>query len=789
MNDIVFVENSLSHTLGDAFYFGIDLGTTYTVVAVIDSADIDKPVSQLPVRLLSLEQFSPLPMDGSEKSEMMASILGVGNDRMCVGNKLYKLKGHQMFAKDVNLFYHWKLDLGISVKPLYKKAVRTDIDDAAKVAGKILNYARIQTIGKELEWENVVVTVPASFLPNQRADVLQAMRYAQVVEQKSALLDEPNAAILGYLNATSSDEKRNMLHEGAKHFLVIDFGGGTCDLSLLRLQLENGHLLKMDNLSISRYNDLGGQDIDMVIAEQVLLPLYSEQCSGDEDDAQTLETIVMPQLAVLAERLKIEVAQLIASKYLSVAKLPDDFSDDLTLTVSSYELYLPAQRSLKQIKFSAKQLHDIMLDLFRSENYKLKVVDKVIRSVPAVIDDTLKKAGLKRTEIDYILFVGGSVQNLLFVKECSLLLPQAQCLIPQRPDTLVAKGAALYSFYKHRFGIDLICPIVSDTIAVVTQNAEFYPLFKAGQTLPIQFELSSFAVQSFYQRRIDIPFCIDNADKIVQVISIALSNIPGMDDVISIKGELDKDKVLKVQVLINGEEKADVRIENPIALANLSDENRALVIAENNYEAARMKKNTGQERELLLKLIGEYYELGNYDRCITMALEFLKTFDPTHSTVLNYLFCSYNVLGQQRKAFETISKAVKYHPNNSTLQYNYSIALMIEKGRKAVVDYLESLPSELRAQADLRMRYAILQHKEDESSYARKVVDDHKAGRFHVSTPFLWDLLKQIYQLLGEEWVVSSMQERASKDKKAVFSKNNLLRVKASMPVKPDCTS
>lgn len=780
MKDIVFVNNDLPFTLAKGIYYGIDLGTTYTVIASIDNDEISIPAIQLPVKLLNMEQHSPMPMDGSDKSEMMASILGVDNDRMFVGNKLYKLKGHPMFQKDKNLFYHWKLDLGINLKPLYKEAVRDDINDASKVAGKILNYSRLQLLENEEEWENVVVSVPASFLPNQRGDVLQAMYYAKISKNTSSLIDEPNAAILGYLNATNTSEKHAMLHQGSKHFLVIDFGGGTCDLSLLRLQLENNHILKMDNLSISRYNDLGGQDIDMIIAEQVLLPVYMEQRQSD-DDAIVLETKVMPQLSVLAERLKIELSQLIASKYITVDKLPEDFPTNMCVNLKSYPMHIGDDFMLNNIRLSAKQLYDITVALFSSESYKLSVVDKVIRSLPSVIDDTLQKAGIKRSQIDYLLFVGGSVQNLLFIKECSLLLPKAQCLIPQRPDTLVAKGAAVYSFYKHMFHIDLICPIGSDTIGIITDNAEFYPLIKAGQSLPVQFDLSSFCVQHMMQRIIEIPLCIDNAERIVQIISIHTNRIHSQDDIISIKGQMDSNKVLQVQVWINGESIADVRILNPIALANLSDENRMVLIIENEYDAARMNHNTANERNLLLKLIGEYYELGNYDRCIARALEYLKEFDPTNSTAMNYLFCAYDNLGQKRKAKEIITKAVKYHSHNHVIQYNYTLMYESEKGRKSTIEYIKALPPDVRDEMDIKMRYAKLKHAEGDSKALATIIEDHKNEKFNPKSEFTINLLEQLYKLMGETWK-SDEYKNNKKSKAYIFAKDNLLRVKDNVP-------
>ena len=164
-------------------YWGIDLGTSYTVVAQVVGSSLEKTDNgQVPILLVAIEQQSPLELDAPETSELVASILAINDDsKMFVGNKLHKLKANPNFDKDKNIFYHWKLDLGISQKPLYPQALRNDVDDAAKVAGKILNYCRIKANGNSI-WRNVIVTVPASFQANQRNDVMQAIRYAQIEE-------------------------------------------------------------------------------------------------------------------------------------------------------------------------------------------------------------------------------------------------------------------------------------------------------------------------------------------------------------------------------------------------------------------------------------------------------------------------------------------------------------------------------------------------------------------------------------------------------------------------------
>ena len=78
------------------------------------------------------------------------------------------------------------------------------------------------------------------------------------------------------------------------------------------------------------------------------------------------------------------------------------------------------------------------------------------------------------SDVQYVLLAGGSVRNPIFVKFLQELLPSATVWRPQTPDTLVAVGAAIKSFYKYALGVELFHPICSDTLGVVTVNSGFY---------------------------------------------------------------------------------------------------------------------------------------------------------------------------------------------------------------------------------------------------------------------------------------------------------------------------
>jgi len=78
--------------------YGIDLGTTTTLMCVIDSANVNlKKSTKLPVQFIKVEQKSPFEFNPTIEDEKVASMIGIYNGKPYVGNNLYHLKGHPEF--------------------------------------------------------------------------------------------------------------------------------------------------------------------------------------------------------------------------------------------------------------------------------------------------------------------------------------------------------------------------------------------------------------------------------------------------------------------------------------------------------------------------------------------------------------------------------------------------------------------------------------------------------------------------------------------------------------------
>lgn len=770
--------------LSNEIFYGIDLGTSYTVVSCIDASHLNQnSKSSLPVTLIQIEQASPLPLDAPENSEMVASILAVDeHKKLFVGNKLHKLKANPEFHKDQNIFYHWKLDLGVSLKPLYPEAVRADLDDAAKIAGKILNYCRINAVGQQTPWNNVIITVPASFQANQRTDVLEAAKYANIETNSQMLIDEPDAAFLGYLNQIGSNEVQNLLSGDTKNILVIDFGGGTCDLSALSCTLTGSHNMKVTNLAISRYNDLGGQDLDMIIAEKYLLDEFLQVYPDSSFTPEELEDFVLPQLAVIGEKLKIDLCRKISATVLEPNQITPEKLKGLSTQLTDQVIEVNDQQyRMASICLGADKLEEVTSAIFRSDEYQFAVVDKVIQSIPGVVDDIFRKANWNKEDLDYVLLVGGSIQNPLFIRKTEELMNPATVIVPQRPDTLVSTGAAIYSFYHYAVNQNIIQPICSDTIGIITVDSDFYPLVESGVQLPFKASIPQFSLQNDYQTLIEIPFCINSRENVVGILRCPLHEIVTQHDKVQIEIGYSIDKVIDATVLVNNKPLGSVTIAKPQEPAALTPGERQLAESARNLEAARAARNRNGERTILRSIIWEFYNVSNYTRAIAAALEFLKKFNNRDASVWNILYCAYDNMGQRKKAEEALNKAIEISPYAAFLLYNKSLLIEKSDGYQGALDFLKQQPDFIQEDESIRYRIAWLESKTGNMLPAKNIADRFDAGKENPTCEFDSWLLNRVLKTAGitrQHTITSTFVDEDEPGVQSLFDTGSLLRTK-----------
>ncbi|KAF0189687.1 MAG: heat shock protein 70, partial [bacterium] len=269
---------------------------------------------------------------------------------------------------------------------------------AAEIGGYLLEFLHQSALDKNaMVASRVVVTVPASFQAAQRHDTLKAADLAGLHLTGGDLLDEPIAAFLDYLITY----RETFIKESTepKSLIVFDFGGGTCDVALFRLQMPNrSRRLKTSPLAVSRYHRLGGGDIDAAIVYDVLIPQLVKENELSQFDLtfEDKKKFLEPALLGIAEALKVglcgEILQLQKfGKYESVSKSqvfkqqPGTFSYKLKNRVLT----------LQSPKLTAAQFEDILkpfldpdLVFARETEYRMTC------SIFAPLQDALDRSGL-----------------------------------------------------------------------------------------------------------------------------------------------------------------------------------------------------------------------------------------------------------------------------------------------------------------------------------------------------------------------------------------------------------
>lgn len=255
----------------------------------------------------------------------------------------------------------------------------------------------------------VVVTVPAYFGEEQRKATVTAATLAgfDVVE----LLEEPVAAALSYAVGEYTRAQRDGRRWLTKQrCLIFDFGGGTLDVTVMLLSQA-----KKKVLGISGHNSLGGQDIDALIVDDMVLRWneWSRHTQGVVD-------LDVPQRERLRQHAITMKKRLSGS---TSAKMPKDMSFG-----KGFEY--------KLTKTVFEQLCE----------------EPVFSKILPVIDEALQLANLSANQIDFVLPVGGSsriprVVELL--EEKFPALAKANMILKlQNPDRAVAEGAAIHAFSK-----------------------------------------------------------------------------------------------------------------------------------------------------------------------------------------------------------------------------------------------------------------------------------------------------------------------------------------------------
>jgi len=395
---------------------GIDLGTTYSCVGAYVNGKVEIIANDQGNRItpsyVAFTDSERLIGDAAKNQATSNPTRTIFDAKRLIGRK-YSDKDVQ---RDLKMF-PFKV-----VNKESKPCIEVDLKEGKKVfqAEEISAMVLVKMketaegyLGKQIK--NAVVTVPAYFNDAQRQATKDAGTIAGL--NVARIINEPTVAAIAY----GLDKK------GEKNILVFDLGGGTFDVSILTI--DNG---VFEVISTNGDTHLGGEDFDQRIMEyfiKLIKRKHSKDVSNDKKAVQKLRREAERAKRSLSNQHQVRVE--IESLYDGI-----DFSEPLTRA----------------------RFEELNNDLF------LKTMGPVKKA--------MEDAGLKKSQIDEIVLVGGSTR-----------IPKVQELLKEyfdgkepskgvNPDEAVAYGAAVQGGILSGEGGDETKDILLLDVAPLTQGIE-----------------------------------------------------------------------------------------------------------------------------------------------------------------------------------------------------------------------------------------------------------------------------------------------------------------------------
>ncbi len=277
-----------------------------------------------------------------------------------------------------------------------------------------------------------VITVPAYFNDDQRQATINAGKIAGLEVKR--IVNEPTAAALAYGAGKGKNEK----------IAIYDFGGGTFDISILELSDEG----TFEVLATNGDTHLGGDDFDKIITDWIIDEFKKDQAIDLRNDPMALQRVRDE-----AEKAKKELS-----------------------STSDYDINLP------YITVDSSGPKNLAMTLTRNKFEEL-IADTVEKSI-APCKAVLKDAGLKASDLNQVLMVGGSTRVPLVMQKVEAFFGKK----PNtgiNPDESVAMGAAIQAGIIGGDVTDvLLLDVTPLTLGIETMGGVRTPMITRNTTIP-----------------------------------------------------------------------------------------------------------------------------------------------------------------------------------------------------------------------------------------------------------------------------------------------------------------
>ncbi|RDD35595.1 molecular chaperone HscA [Wolbachia endosymbiont of Cylisticus convexus] len=404
--------------------FGIDLGTTNSLIAMVNKAG-------------NVEIFKD-----KQGHELLPSVISYENDVLKVGYDVGK-----------NAISSIKRLMGKSIKDLREEGITCEVDNESEkvirvkcseekyltpveISAEILKALceRVKN-SKGLKVKKAVITVPACFDDSARNATKYAAKLAGI--EVLRLVNEPTAAALSY-----SIEKNN----NSGIYAVYDLGGGTFDISILKL-----HQGVFQVLAVGGDTKLGGDDFDHLL-NLIVLDKYREKVGLNKKCSSVIPVLRHwdPESLIASEHAR----KLYNKNWIPVSSTGMTPSDTTTCKLQ----YSYTKTGICNIRAVKEYLSENASGTFEfsinGELFKCKItkeefeqaISPLVNKTINIVTRTISNIDLKIDDIKGIILVGGATRVPL-VQNSLVKLFGDKVLNDVDPDKAVVIGAALQAHY------------------------------------------------------------------------------------------------------------------------------------------------------------------------------------------------------------------------------------------------------------------------------------------------------------------------------------------------------
>ena len=409
---------------------GIDLGTTNSCVGIIEDGRLlivpnDEGYRTTPSVVAFTKEGQILVGNAAKRQQIMNPENTVFSIKRFMGRKYTDRE----VANDIKLIPY-------ALQPADNGDVRVN------VMGKVYSPPEISAmtlmkLKKDAEVylnetiEKAVITVPAYFNDSQRQATKDAGKIAGL--EVVRIINEPTAAAL----ASGFDSKNKM------RVVIYDLGGGTFDVSILKLGQGIFEVM-------STYGDthLGGDDFDQAVIDYLIDDFYTKEGIDLRNDRVALQ-----RLKDAAEKAKINLSTL----------------DSVEITLQFIAVSKDGPKHLQAI-LTRPQLEKITTD--------------IAERTAGPCEKALVSAGLKPSEIDEVVLVGGQTKMPL-VRSVVRRIFKKEPYTGLNPDEAVAAGAAHQaSVLKGDIRDILLLDVTAFSLGLKTEGGIFSKIIEKNSSIP-----------------------------------------------------------------------------------------------------------------------------------------------------------------------------------------------------------------------------------------------------------------------------------------------------------------